>query len=127
MSKIIASAAIRGSNKIALQAEQFVEKARTEKSEDVKIGFPDTAYFLPMAYALMGLEIKTLGDLKPVLAHIRELLSQEPAGKLWFPYLGSTLDAGIATLLSEEIIAVLRYLYNEEPQPGCNGFFTDTI
>ena len=127
MSKIIASAAIRGSNKIALQAEQFVEKARTEKSEDVKIGFPDTAYFLPMAYALMGLEIKTLGDLKPVLAHIRELLSQEPAGKLWFPYLGSTLDAGIATLLSEEIITVLRYLYNEEPQPGCNGFFTDTI
>jgi len=127
MSKIIASAAIRGSNQIALQAEQFVERVRNDKGEGVKIGFPDTAYYLPMAYALMGLEIKTLEELKPVLAHIKSLLSKEPTEKLWFPYLGATLDAGIATLLAEEIIVCLRYLYNEEPQPGCNGFFTDTI
>ena len=30
-------------------------------------------------------------------------------------------------MLSEEIITVLRYLYKQEPQADCNGFFTDTI
>jgi acetyl-CoA synthase len=128
MSKIIASAAIRGARQIALEAEQFVERARVEKGEDTKIGFPDTAYYLPMIHALMGLEITRLGELKPVLAHIKELLgSEDPRSKLWFPYLGSTLDAGIATMFSEEIICVLRYLYNPNPEPGTNGFFSDTI
>lgn len=127
MSKIIASAAIRGSHAIAREAQDRFERARAEKGEGTAIGFPDTAYYLPMAYALMGLEVKTVGDLKPVLSHIRELLAKEPAERLWFPYLGATLDSGIATLLAEEIIVVLKYLYNEEPQEGCNGFFTDTI
>jgi acetyl-CoA synthase len=127
MSKIIAAAAIRGAHELVRQAEAGFEKARASKGESVAIGFPDTAYYLPMAYALMGLEIKTLGDLKPVLAHTRELLGVVPQDKLWFPYLGTALDAGIATLLSEEIICVLRYLDGTEPQKDCNGFFSDTI
>ena len=127
MSKIIASAAIRGSHDIFQQAEAFFNKAREEKGEDTAIGFPDTAYYLPMSHALMGLEVTTVGGLKPILAHARDLLGPAPNDRLWFPYLGTALDAGIATLLSEEIIMVLRYLYAQEPQPGCNGFFTDTI
>jgi len=127
MSKIIASSAIRGAHEIARQAEEAFQNARESGSEDTPIAFPDTAYYLPMANALMGLEIKTLGGLKPVLEHIRDLLGPLPSEKLWFPYLGTTLDAGIATMLAEEIICVLRYLREEEPQDGCDGFFTDTI
>ena len=127
MSKIIASAAIRGGHDIVRQAEEFFQKARAEKSEGTAIGFPDTAYFLPMANALMGIEAKTVGELKPILDHARELLGPAPSDTLWFPYLGTALDAGIATLLAEEVIMVLRYLYAQEPQPGCNGFFSDTI
>lgn len=127
MSKIIASAAIRGAHNIYAQAEAFYEKARQEKSEQTPIGFPDTAYYLPMAHALMGLNIENVGQLRPVLDHAKDLLGPEPREDLWFPYLGTALDAGIATLLCEEIIMVLRYLYAQEPQPGCNGFFTDTI
>ncbi len=127
MSKIIADAAIRGAHEIVAQAEAYMSKAREEKGEDTKVGFPDTAYFLPMAHALMGLNIETLGQMKPVLAHAKELLGPPPTDALWFPYLGTALDAGVATLLAEEIIVVLRYLYNEEPQKGCNGFFSDTI
>lgn len=127
MSKIIASAAIRGAHNIYGQAEAFFEKARREKSEQTPIGFPDTAYYLPMAHALMGLNIETVGQLRTVLDHAKELLGPEPREDLWFPYLGTALDAGIATLLCEEIIMVLRYLYAEEPQSECNGFFTDTI
>jgi acetyl-CoA synthase len=127
MSKIIATAAIKGGNDIVTQAETFFEKAREEKGEDTKIGFPDTAYYLPMAHALMGLEVETVGGLKQIIDHARDLIGDAPPDDLWFPYLGTALDAGVGTLLAEEIIMVLRYLYEQEPQEGCNGFFSDTI
>ena len=127
MSKIVASAAIRGARAITKEAEDFLIKAIQEKSADTKIGFPETAFFLPMANALLGVEVKTLNEAVRVLNYAKSLLPQVPKEKLWLPYLGDTLDAGIATMLSEEIIMVLRYLYNQEPQADCNGFFTDTI
>jgi len=127
MSKIIASAAIRGAHEIVGQAEEFFAKAREEKGEDTKVEFPDTAFYLPMAHALLGAEVKTVGEMKWILDHARDLLGDVPSDDLWLPYLGTTLDAGVATLLAEEIIVALRYLYGQEPQPDCNGFFTDTI
>ncbi|HDZ76510.1 MAG TPA: CO dehydrogenase/CO-methylating acetyl-CoA synthase complex subunit beta, partial [Candidatus Omnitrophica bacterium] len=73
-------------------------------------------------------EVKTLGEAKKILEHIKTLLPhEEPSQKLWLPYLGDVLDSGIATLLAEEIIVAIRYLYGTEPQDGCEGFFTDTI
>ena len=127
MSKIIASAAIRGAHSIVSEAEENWNKARESKGEDTKVEFPETAFYLPMANALMGLEVKTVGGIKPVLDHAKELLPELPSENLWLPYLGDTLDSGIATLLAEEIIVALRYLDGEEPQPDCNGFFSDTI
>lgn len=127
MSKIIASAAVRGGHSIYKQAKTFYDKAMLEKGADAQVGFPDTAYFLPMAHALMGLNVEKLSEIKPVLDHAADLLGEEPSDKLWFPYLGTALDAGIATLLSEEVIMVLRYLYNQEAEANCGGFFTDTI
>jgi len=127
MSKIIASAALRGGDQIVRLAEEFFEKAREEKGEDTAVGFPDTAYYLPMSHALMGINVTTVGGLKQILKHARELVGEVPADALWFPYLGNALDAGVATLLAEEVIMALRYLYGQEPQDGCTGFFSDTI
>ncbi|MBI4335322.1 MAG: CO dehydrogenase/CO-methylating acetyl-CoA synthase complex subunit beta [Candidatus Omnitrophica bacterium] len=127
MSKIVAQAAISGARKLALEAEQFLNKAIKEKGNDQKVEFPETAFYLPMANALLGAEVKTVGEIIPIMDHIKELLHDIPTETLWLPYLGDTLDSGIAALLSEEIICVLRYLYGQEPQPDCNGFFTDTI
>ena len=127
MSKVIASAAIRGAHEIVKQAEADFERARESKGEDAEVAYPDTAYYLPMAHALMGLNVQTVGQLKPVLAHARDLLGEVPDEHLWYPYLGTALDAGVATLLAEEIITVLRYFRNEGPEDGCEGFFTDTI
>jgi acetyl-CoA synthase len=126
MSKIVAAAAIRGARAINKEAEDSLKKAIAERGPDTKIGFPDTAFFLPMANALLGLEVKTLKEALVPLYYAKSLLPLVPKDKLWLPYLGDALDAGIATLLSEEIIVVLRYLYNQEPQADCNGFFTDT-
>ncbi|MEW6556550.1 MAG: acetyl-CoA decarbonylase/synthase complex subunit alpha/beta [Elusimicrobiota bacterium] len=127
MSKIVATAAIKGAKKFVQEAEEFLNKAILEKSESQKVEFPDTAYYFPMAYALLGLEVKTLGELKPVLQEAKSLLHNEPTETIWLPYLGDALDSGIATLLAEEIIVGLRYLYKQEPQQDCNGFFSDTI
>ena len=127
MSRIVAGAAIRGARVITKEAEDFLNKAIKEHGPDAKIGFPETAFFLPMANALLGAEVKTLKEAIPVFNYSKGLLPEVPKEKLWLPYLGDALDAGIATLLSEEIITVLRYLYKQEPQADCNGFFTDTI
>ena len=127
MSKIIASAAIRGAQKIYKEAEDFLNKAIKEKGEACEVKFPETAFYFPMAYALLGKEVKNLAEAKEVLQFSKTLLHDEPTEKVWLPYLGDTLDSGIAALLCEEIIMALRYLYNQEPQKDCNGFFSDTI
>jgi acetyl-CoA synthase len=127
MSKIIASAAIRGAKEIYAQAENFLSKAVKEKGESCEIKFPETAFYFPMAYALLGEEVKRLSDVKRVLAFSKTLLHDDPSEKTWLPYLGDALDSGVAALLCEEIIMALRYLYNQEPQKDCNGFFSDTI
>ena len=67
MSKIIASGAIRGAKEIYKQAEEFLNKAIKEKGEGSEVKFPETAFYFPMAYALLGEEVKTLADAKKVL------------------------------------------------------------
>ncbi|OGW75548.1 MAG: CO dehydrogenase/CO-methylating acetyl-CoA synthase complex subunit beta [Omnitrophica bacterium RBG_13_46_9] len=127
MSKIVASAAIRGAKALVTEAEKLINKAIGEKGKEQKVEFPETAFFLPMANALLAAEIRTLTDMLPVLKEAKSLLHDEPTRELWLPYLGDALDSGIAALLAEEMICAIRYLYGEEPQPDCNGFFTDTI
>ncbi|TAN45420.1 MAG: CO dehydrogenase/CO-methylating acetyl-CoA synthase complex subunit beta [Nitrospirae bacterium] len=133
MSKLIASAAIRAANKLVAQAEEMVEKAIAEKGKDFVFEFPDTAFYLPMIYAMTGFPVKTLGDMKVALGFARELQHAEPDEKIWKPYLGEALDSGMATLFAEEIILAIRYIYGlepcKDPETGYvyNGFITDTI
>ncbi len=127
MSKFVAQAAIRGAWQVYKEAEDFLNKAIKERGPEQKIGFPETAFYLPMANALLGAKVETLKEVVPILEHAKSLLPQLPTDKLWLPYLGDALNAGMATLFAEEIIVVLRYLYEQEPQKDCNGFFTDTI
>jgi acetyl-CoA synthase len=133
MSKFIASAAIRGAHILVKQAEEMLEKAFAEKGGSFSFEFPDTAYYLPMIYAMTGFPVKTLSDMKVALGMAKELLHQEPEEQLWKPYLGEALDSGMATLFAEEIIMALRYMNGLEPavdpETGYvyNGFITDTI
>lgn len=127
MSKDVASAVIRGANEIFKQASDGLNKAIKEKGPQAKISFPETAFYLPMANALLGAKIETLKDCLPIIEHAKSLLPLPPSDKIWLPYLGDALNAGMCTLFSEEIIMALRYLNAEEPQKDCNGFFSDTI
>ena len=127
MSRSVVSAAIRGAKAFVAEAQAKYDEAVAAKGEDTPIGFPETAFQLPMIHALMGLEITKLGQLKQVLDHCHELLPEVPSEDLWLPYLGDGLDAGVATLLALEATCALRYL-NEEPiETGFTGFISDGI
>jgi len=117
MSRYIATRAIRGANGIVAEADALLEKAIAEKGADCEVAFPNTAYYLPVIYGMLGAEVTTLGDLVPVLEHARNLLHPVPDEKLWTPYLGETLDCGMATLLAEEAIEGIRFAYGEQPEP----------
>ena len=133
MSKLIASAAIRGANVLVKKAEEMLEKAISENGEQSSFEFPDTAYYLPMIYAITGFPVKTLSDMRVALGMAKEQLHPEPDEHLWKPYLGEALDSGMASLFAEEIIMALRYISGLEPvtdpETGYvyNGFVTDTI
>lgn len=127
MSKVIATAAARGSHAIVAEAEQKLEAAIKKHGEAQALEFPETAFFLPMAHALLGLDVATLGQAREILDTAKSLLSEEPSEKLWLPYLPSLLDAGVSTLLAEELIKAIAYLEGEEPLEGWHGFISDTI
>jgi len=115
MSKIIASAAIRGAHKIAKQAEDILTKAIKEKGEDCKVEFPNTGYYMPIIYSMTGRAVEKLADFKEVMQEVKDLLPPLVDDDLWVPYLGQALDAGMATLFAEEIIEACKYLIGPNP------------
>jgi len=109
MSKLIATRAIRGAHKLVARAERELSAAIAEKGPDAHVEFPNTGYFLPISHGILGLRIETLGGLLELLAEAKELLPPIPSDNLWLPYLGNTLDAGMATLFADEIIEAIKY------------------
>ncbi|MBN2304037.1 MAG: CO dehydrogenase/CO-methylating acetyl-CoA synthase complex subunit beta [Anaerolineae bacterium] len=120
MSRYIATRAIRGANALVTEAELMLNKALAEKGPDTPVAFPNTAYYLPLIFGMTNIEVETLGQLQGVLQHARELLHPMPADQKWTPYLGETLDSGMATLLAAETIEAIRFVYGLQPEslPG---------
>ncbi len=117
MSRYIATRAIRGANALVTEAEMMLHKAIAEKGPDTPVSFPNTAYYLPLIYGMTGQEVETIGQLQPVLEHARTLLHPIPSPRHWTPYLGETLDSGMATLLAAETIEAIRFVYDLQPEP----------
>jgi len=118
MSKIIASAAIRGAHKIAKQAEDILTRAIKEKGKDCRVEFPNTGYYIPIIYSMTGRAVEQLADFEEVMKEIKDLLPPLVDDDLWLPYLGQALDAGMATLFAEEIIEACKYLIGPHPVDG---------
>jgi acetyl-CoA synthase len=117
MSRFIATRAIRGANAIVHEAEVMLKHALQEKGPDTPVAFPNTAYYLPLILGMTGREVEKVGDLEPVLEEAKALLHPVPPDRRWTPYLGETLDSGMATLLAEETIMALRFIYGLQPEP----------
>ena len=117
MSRYIASRAIRGANALVAEAEALLKQGIAEKGADAPVAFPNTAYFLPVTLGMLTHEVSKLSDLEPVLDHAKKLLHPVPNENLWVPYLGETLDSGMATLLAAETIEGVRFALGQQPEP----------
>ncbi len=124
MSKIIATAAIRGAHRMVERADEALAKAIEAKGKDAEVAYPNTAYFLPIMYLFLGQKVQKLGDLTESMAEARKLLHPVPSEELWLPYLGDTLDCGVATLIAEETIEALKFVTGN-PVEGIWLSFTD--
>ncbi len=113
MSKIIASAAIRGAHKIVDRTQNKWQQAMDKWGANEPVGFPNTAYYLPVIYGMLGIKVEKLGDMEQVLRRCQAILPPPVRDKHPLPYLGPTLDAGMATLFAEEVTEAIRYL--EQP------------
>src|SRR3989304_1134116 len=113
MSKIIASAAIRGAYKIVGQAEEKWQQAMDKWGPNEPVGFPNTAYYLPVIYGILGIKVEKLGGMEQILKRCKSLLPPLVREEHPLPYLAPALDAGMATFFAEEIIEAIRYL--EQP------------
>jgi acetyl-CoA synthase len=113
MSKIIASAVIRGAHKIVGQAEKKWQEAMDKWGANQPVGFPNTAYYLPVIYGILGMKVAKLGDMEPVLKKCKAILPPPVKEVHPLPYLAPALDAGMITFFAEEIIEAIRYL--EQP------------
>ena len=119
MSKIIASAAIRGAQKIFDRTEASYKEALQKYGPKQEIGFPNTAYYLPIIYAMTGIPVATLEDCRKVFDLCRRLIPPAVRETTPLPYLAPTLDAGMATFFVEEIAEAITYLI--DPNRYVNG------
>ncbi len=127
MSRFIATAAIKGAHAIVERAEQEVNDAIAKYGGDKPVAFTNTAYYLPTIYGLTGHKIEKLGDMLPTLAYCKGLLPQVPSNRLWLPYLGNALDAGIVTLFAEELIEGVRAVNGNWPEQASWGNYNGPI
>jgi len=110
MSKLVAFAAIQGAYNIVSKVEGRYKRVLEAYEASTKVGFPNTAYYLPVIYSLTGHKVETLEDMKKPLEYARQLLPPHVKGYHHVPYLGPLLDAGMAAIFAFEIDEALNYL-----------------
>ncbi len=113
MSRLVAFAAIQGGYNIVSKVEGLYKRTLQKYEASTKVGFPNTAYYLPVIYSLLGIKVETLEDMNKPLEIARKLLPPHIKGQHHKPYLGPLLDAGMAALFAFEIREAIRYL--EDP------------
>ncbi|MFA5099461.1 MAG: hypothetical protein WC547_01070, partial [Candidatus Omnitrophota bacterium] len=118
----------KGADAVCALTRTELEKAITKHGKTSAAAFPETNFYLPLALALLNKEVKTLGDCFFVLEQAEGLNKNKPAANgMTIAALGGVLNKGVATLLCEEILAVLNVLDKKHPQDGFAGFLPDKL
>ncbi len=101
--KEFAAVVINEAPELISLAKSKLKEAIEKKGPDEPVVLTETDYYLPVIYGSTGIKVSRLADLDPIIEHANELLYKPPGDKLWLPYLGHALDAGIAALIAQEI------------------------
>ena len=101
--------------------EAAIDSAIAQYGESQAVSFPDTAYSLPCYYAVTGVKVGTLGELKAALGVVKTLMTRAPR-------LNDAFMSGVATALCAEFIEVLKYLNGATPyEAPCYGHVADAF
>ncbi|MDO5400070.1 MAG: acetyl-CoA decarbonylase/synthase complex subunit alpha/beta [Eubacteriales bacterium] len=99
--------------------EAAIDNAIAQYGEGQAVSFPDTAYALPCYYAVTGVKVTNLGELKAALAVVKSLMTRENR-------LHDAFMSGVATALCAEFIEALKYLNGATPyEEPCYGHVPD--
>ncbi|NLZ94092.1 MAG: CO dehydrogenase/CO-methylating acetyl-CoA synthase complex subunit beta, partial [Firmicutes bacterium] len=102
-------------------AEILLNQAIRKYGPDQAVGYPDTAYYLPVISSLSGEKVETLGELPPILNRMRNQLHSE------LNFENARLY-GETTAYAAEIIEALRYLDGAQPHvEPWTGYLSDPI
>ncbi len=85
-----------------------IDAAIATYGEAEPVSFPGTAYSLPCYYAITGVKITTLGEMKAAMDNIKSMMTRAPR-------LQDAFDSGIASALCAEFLEALKYLHGAEP------------
>lgn len=88
--------------------EGAIDNAIAQYGEEKAVKFPDTAYSLPCYYAVTGIKVTNLKELKEALGVVKTLMTREDR-------LNDAFMSGVATALCAEFIEVLKYIDGAAP------------
>lgn len=127
VSPLLAELGTKGTLAVLNLTRQSLDRAISQKGQNVKIEFPETNYYLPLINALLNIQVKNLQDCLAAWIQAEALVNQQAASNgLFINSLGGLLNQGIATLICEEILAALAVFNQEHPAEG-GGFIPDKI
>ena len=101
--------------------ENAINAAIEQHGADKAVSFPNTAYSLPCYYAVTGVKVGTLGELKEALGVVKSLMTRENRTH-------DVFMSGVATALCAEFIEVLKYIDGATPYAEpCYGHLADAV
>lgn len=118
---------VKGAKAVLGIADNALIKASKEKGGGAAISFPETAFFLPLSNAILGLEVRDVSGAQKTLDAAKTLMPKSVHASGTSVSLEEALSSGVATILSAEVLCAIGYMNGTEPQAGCPGFFSDTL
>ena len=101
--------------------EQAIDAAIAQHGEEKAVSFPNTAYCLPCYYAVTGVKVTNLKELKEALGVVKTLMTREPR-------LNDAFMSGVATALCAEFIEALKYIDGATPyEEPLYGHLADAV
>jgi len=114
------SSCISGARSVLSLARASLEYHIARRGGEAPLGYPDTAYELPVVFGLTDLKVTTLGGAGKVLDLAEGLLRKLPTAE-------NALNAGAATLLGAEVLGALSHAEGNPFPPPSVGFIPDSI